>query len=104
MKIGTLKETFEGEQRVALTPESALQLKKLGHECIIEKGAGLASGFNDAEYKSAGVTIAPSAAAPKIARLLVWPVLPKGIRSICQNSDFLFLSWSQWLFDEAGPI
>ena len=76
MKIGTLKETFEGEQRVALTPESALQLKKLGHECIIEKGAGLASGFNDAEYKSAGVTIAPTAAAVAKASDVITKVRP----------------------------
>jgi len=76
LKIGTLKETFEGEQRVALTPESALQLKKLGHECIIEKGAGLASGFNDAEYKSAGVTIAPTAAAVAKASDVITKVRP----------------------------
>jgi NAD(P) transhydrogenase subunit alpha len=76
LKIGTLKETFEDEQRVALTPESALQLKKLGHECIIEKGAGLASGFNDAEYKTAGVAIAPSAAAVTKASDIITKVRP----------------------------
>ena len=76
LKIGTLKETFEGEQRVALTPESALQLKKLGHECIIEKGAGLASGFNDAEYKLAGVTISPTAAAVTKASDIITKVRP----------------------------
>jgi len=51
LKVGTLKEISEGEQRVALTPESALQLQKLGYECVIERGAGLAAGVNDAEYK-----------------------------------------------------
>ena len=76
LKIGTLKETFEGEQRVALTPESALQLKKLGHECIIEKGAGLASGFNDGEYKLAGVTISPTAAAVTKASDIITKVRP----------------------------
>lgn len=68
MKIGTLKEMFVGEQRVALTPESAFQLQKLGHQCVLEKGAGLAAGFNDAEYKSAGVTIAPSSSGNKSKR------------------------------------
>ena len=48
MKIGTPKETFVGEARVAMTPESALQLQKLGHECLIETGAGQAAGFSDA--------------------------------------------------------
>ncbi|MEM6636176.1 MAG: Re/Si-specific NAD(P)(+) transhydrogenase subunit alpha [Pseudomonadota bacterium] len=62
MKIGTPKETFEGEARVAMTPDSALQLQKLGYECLIEKGAGLAAGFPDAAYKDAGVEIASSTA------------------------------------------
>ena len=63
MKIGTPKETFVGEARVAMTPESALQLQKLGHECLIETGAGQAAGFSDALYKDAGVTVVKTAAA-----------------------------------------
>ena len=63
MKIGTPKETFIGEARVAMTPESALQLQKLGHECLIETGAGLAAGFSDALYKDAGVTVVKTATA-----------------------------------------
>ena len=42
MKIGALKEITSGEQRVALTPDSATHLHKLGHECLVEKDAGLA--------------------------------------------------------------
>lgn len=57
MKIGALKETFEGESRVALTPDSALQLHKLGHQCVIETGAGDKAGFADQAYAEAGVTV-----------------------------------------------
>ncbi len=63
MKIGTPKEVMEGEARVAMTPDSALQLQKLGHDCAIEAGAGEAAGFSDADYKEAGVEIIKSAAA-----------------------------------------
>ena len=63
MKIGTPKETFDGEARVAMTPDSALQLQKLGHECVIETGAGAAAGFSDATYKDAGVEVVKTAAA-----------------------------------------
>ena len=63
MKIGTPKELFEGENRVAMTPDSAKQLQKLGHECIIETGAGVASGFSDEAYAEADVEIAKTAAA-----------------------------------------
>ncbi|MCV6584901.1 MAG: Re/Si-specific NAD(P)(+) transhydrogenase subunit alpha [Marinibacterium sp.] len=62
MRIGTPKEVFEGEARVAMTPDSALQLQKLGHSCIIETGAGLAAGFSDDTYAAAGVEIAADAA------------------------------------------
>lgn len=63
MKIGTLKEVFEGEARVAMTPDSALQLKKIGHECYIEAGAGAKAGFSDSAYENAGVNIVKTARA-----------------------------------------
>ncbi|MEM6727543.1 MAG: NAD(P)(+) transhydrogenase (Re/Si-specific) subunit alpha, partial [Pseudomonadota bacterium] len=63
MKIGTPKEIFEGEARVAMTPDSATQLQKLGHECLIETGAGSLAGFSDAAYEAAGVTVVKTAAA-----------------------------------------
>ena len=55
LKIGTPKEIFEGEARVAMTPESALQLQKLGYDCAIETGAGILAGFSDKAYAEAGV-------------------------------------------------
>ncbi|MDQ2067003.1 Re/Si-specific NAD(P)(+) transhydrogenase subunit alpha [Xinfangfangia sp. CPCC 101601] len=63
MKIGALAEIFEGENRVAMTPDSALQLQKLGHECVLQSGAGQRAGFTDAAYSAAGVTVLPTAAA-----------------------------------------
>jgi NAD(P) transhydrogenase subunit alpha len=63
VKIGTPKEVFDGENRVAMTPESALALQKLGHDCVIEAGAGEKAGFSDAAYKEAGVEVVKTAAA-----------------------------------------
>ncbi|MBW9064667.1 Re/Si-specific NAD(P)(+) transhydrogenase subunit alpha [Rhizobium herbae] len=62
MKILTPREIFPGESRVAMTPESAQGLQKLGFGCVIETGAGLAAGFSDDAYRAVGVEIAPSAA------------------------------------------
>jgi NAD(P) transhydrogenase subunit alpha len=45
-----------------MTPDSALQLQKIGHTCFIEAGAGLAAGFTDAAYEAAGVTLVNTAA------------------------------------------
>ncbi|MCK0148981.1 Re/Si-specific NAD(P)(+) transhydrogenase subunit alpha [Marivita sp. S6314] len=63
MKIGTPKEVFGGENRVAMTPDSARQLQKLGYDCLIESGAGARAGFSDALYEDAGVTVVKTAAA-----------------------------------------
>ncbi|MFN4058266.1 MAG: Re/Si-specific NAD(P)(+) transhydrogenase subunit alpha [Roseinatronobacter sp.] len=61
MKVGALKEIRPGEARVALTPDSAAQLQKLGHECFVQAGAGALAGFSDALYAGAGVTVLPDA-------------------------------------------
>ena len=61
MRIGSPKEVMPGEARVAMTPDSAIQLQKLGHECFIESGAGLEARFSDADYQAAGVTVVDSA-------------------------------------------
>ncbi|MFV1491581.1 Re/Si-specific NAD(P)(+) transhydrogenase subunit alpha [Phaeobacter sp. JH18-32] len=63
MKIGTPKEVFDGEARVAMTPDSAVQLQKLGYDCAIESGAGAAAGFSDATYEAVGVEIIKTPAA-----------------------------------------
>jgi len=46
---------------VALTPDSAKQLLKLGHECFVESGAGSRSGFTDEAYRAAGVEVVADA-------------------------------------------
>jgi len=61
VKIGILGEVFPGENRVALTPDSARQLGKLGHTCSVVSGAGLKAGISDAAYAEAGVTVYPDA-------------------------------------------
>ena len=76
MKIGTPKEIFEGENRVAMTPASAKDLQKLGYECVIEAGAGAGAGFSDQSYKDAGVEVVKTAAALWKAADIVAKVRP----------------------------
>ena len=57
MIISIPKESYKGEKRVALTPESALQIIKLGHQLRIQAGAGKDAEFSDAEYKEVGVKV-----------------------------------------------
>jgi len=57
MRIGVPKETKSDEYRVALLPVGAHLLVEDGHEVLIEKQAGLGSGYHDEEYQSAGAKI-----------------------------------------------
>ena len=100
MKIGALKETTSGEHRVALTPESAAQLQKLGHNCFIEKGAGLSAGFSDEKYKAEGVEILSSASALAEASDVIVKVRPPSEHELGnlpskKNADFILQSWGK---------
>lgn len=57
MRISVTKETAEFEKRVALTPDLVKRLCNAGHEIVVEKNAGEASGFLDDIYKDAGAKI-----------------------------------------------
>ncbi len=57
MIIGVPKEIKEQEQRVALLPSATQQLTKRGHSVLVEKGAGVGSGYPDDEYVKAGAEI-----------------------------------------------
>jgi alanine dehydrogenase len=60
MKVGVIKEIKDKEQRVALTPAGAKALHKTGHSVLVQAGAGLGSGFSDAQYCDAGAHIVPA--------------------------------------------
>lgn len=62
MRIGVPKETKPLEGRVALVPAAVGDLVRRGHAVWIERGAGLLSGFADADYERLGARIAPDAA------------------------------------------
>jgi NAD(P) transhydrogenase subunit alpha len=57
MKIFIPKETAKFESRVAATPDSVKKLIALGAEVIVQKDAGKAAGYADADYKMAGASV-----------------------------------------------
>ena len=61
MKIGCPREIKPQEFRVGMTPVAAQEAVAHGHEVMIETGAGLGAGFDDAAYTAAGATILDSA-------------------------------------------
>ncbi|MDE0965582.1 MAG: Re/Si-specific NAD(P)(+) transhydrogenase subunit alpha [Candidatus Latescibacteria bacterium] len=57
MIIGIPRETFAGEDRVALVPDAVSGLVALNSEIIVEPGAGTAAGFADTDYTERGAQI-----------------------------------------------
>ncbi len=57
MRIGVPAEVKNNESRVALTPAGANELVRVGHEVILQAGAGTGSHLADEEYRAVGTTI-----------------------------------------------
>ena len=57
MIIGVAKEIKNNENRVGLTPAGADALVKAGHKVLVEKTAGIGSGFEDESYTAVGAEI-----------------------------------------------
>jgi alanine dehydrogenase len=56
MRIGVPKEIKPAEKRVAATPADVTVLVDHGHRVLVEKGAGIGSGFPDEAYGQANAT------------------------------------------------
>ncbi|MDV3223064.1 MAG: NAD(P)(+) transhydrogenase (Re/Si-specific) subunit alpha, partial [Intrasporangium sp.] len=63
MQIGVPRETRPRETRVAATPKTVGQLMALGHDVVVESGAGDAASFSDEAYRAAGARIVTTAEA-----------------------------------------
>jgi alanine dehydrogenase len=61
MIIGVPKEIKEQEQRVALLPSATNQLTRRGHSVLVERNAGIGSGYPDQDYIKAGAEIVEQA-------------------------------------------
>jgi NAD(P) transhydrogenase subunit alpha len=57
MRVGVVRETAQGERRVAIVPETAGKLAAAGFEIVVEPGAGAAASFPDEAYVAAGATL-----------------------------------------------
>jgi alanine dehydrogenase len=58
MIIGLPREIKAQENRVALAPSGVRQLVKRGHRVLVERGAGVGSGYADVDYTRVGAEIA----------------------------------------------
>ncbi|MDQ5895081.1 MAG: H+-translocating transhydrogenase subunit alpha [Actinomycetota bacterium] len=97
MKIGVPRETAEGENRVALVPESVKSLlKREGVEIVVESGAGDVAGHPDSQYTEAGATVGSHA--DVLATDLILHVSPLGSVEIGE------LRQGQYLISHLSPL
>jgi alanine dehydrogenase len=61
MLIGIPKEIKPNENRVSMVPAGVEALTVQGHTVVVEQGAGIGSGFDDAAYTGAGASILATA-------------------------------------------
>lgn len=61
MRVGTVREIKDNEYRVGMSPADVLQYVGAGHEVLIQKGAGVDSGFADEAYIENGAKILETA-------------------------------------------
>ncbi|GGD09260.1 Re/Si-specific NAD(P)(+) transhydrogenase subunit alpha [Hyunsoonleella pacifica] len=71
MKIGILKETQNGENRVSLSPNISKQLIDKGFKVLIEEQAGVNSSYQDADYIDLGASVEKRGVVFKEADLLI---------------------------------
>ena len=57
MKIGVIKESDQGEARVALVPDTVARLVKAGFEVIVQNAAGISANFADSAYSAVGAAL-----------------------------------------------
>ncbi len=89
MIIGVPKEIKTNENRVAVIPAGVETLASHGHTVLVEKGAGLGSGFADDVYARVGAKIAPTAAE-------VW----KSAEMICKVKEPIKSEWPNMKQDQ----
>ena len=98
MKIAVVRETREGETRVAMVPELVGKLTGLGYELAVEPDAGRHALVADEEFVEAGATIDADAVANADVVLSVQPLAPDAVRRLRRGAaTFSFLPVNQEL-------
>src|SRR6478672_1821753 len=62
MRIGVPREIKNREYRVGATPDCVRRYVRAGHSVLVERGAGVGSGFDDDAYLAAGARLADTIA------------------------------------------
>lgn len=101
MIIGVPKEIKDNEFRVAMIPGGVKQLINRGHTVLVEDGAGVGSGFSNADFAEAGATIVPTPAEAWAADLVVKVKEPQASEYDFLRSDLTLFTYLHLAAEEA---
>jgi len=94
MIIGCPTEIKSDERRVGLTPNSVLELTSRGHDVVVQSGAGLGIGADNADYERAGAKIVDDAAAVfAAAQMIVKVKEPQAVERAMLTPDHLLFTY-----------
>src|SRR5919197_4376121 len=99
MRVGVPKESAAGERRVALVPELVSRLANGGFEILVERGAGKAASFPDADYEEAGAHLTDD---PYAADAVVKVQKPSGEEAARLRNGQVLIGFLQPLTDPEG--
>jgi len=102
--VGVPKESYPGEQRVALVPAAVPNLTKAGLEVVIEAGAGEQAGYPDAAYVGKGAKILSDRAAVFSTADIILQVLCYGSNDITGKADLPLMRRGQALIGFLRPF
>lgn len=104
MIVGIPQETYPGESRVALVPETAAGLTAMGLEIIAESGAGIAAGFADAAYEARGIKLVAQRADLFAQADIVLQVRTLGANPQAGHADLELMRAGQVFIGAADPL
>lgn len=102
--IGVPKESYPGERRVALVPKLLPNLQKIGLQVAVETGAGVESGYLDADFEARGGEILPDRASLFQKSDIIVQVLCHGSNDITGRLDVPLFRKDQFLFGFLRPL
>jgi NAD(P) transhydrogenase subunit alpha len=91
IRIGVPGEQARGECRIAATPESVAKLKTAGFDVTVQRGAGQAAGYSDAQYEAAGAALSDGAEPLWKGSDVVLKVRPPSAAEVAQAREGLLL-------------
>jgi len=104
MKIGVPKETFPGERRVALIPDSVALLAKSDHQVVVEAGAGAEAGYPDDLYRDKGADIVTERSGVFGSADVIFQVRGLGANAVAGKDDLGLMREGQTVIAQFDPL